>query len=205
MAKGGSFEREIAKKLSLWWSGGKSDDVFWRTSNSGGRATTRRKKGQKSYAGHGDLSYTHPDGKPFIDYFALELKRGYNKNAKKGRKVTSSFQSLVDAPAHVKAGVFEEWIHQAEQAKNNAESFSWALIHKADSQREMIYMPYSVMTDLIPYDVLFTKKVFVVIRFVPKIKDIESNIIAGIRLDSFLRSVKPQKVRLRLEKWKKQI
>jgi hypothetical protein len=46
MAKGSSFEREIAKLLSLWWSEGMRDDVFYRSHASGGRFTMRRKSGK---------------------------------------------------------------------------------------------------------------------------------------------------------------
>lgn len=76
--KGSEFEREISKRLSLWWSDGKRDDIFWRTSGSGARATTRRKKSQKTAYEYGDITFTDPDGKPFIDYFLVELKRGYS-------------------------------------------------------------------------------------------------------------------------------
>jgi len=41
MAKGGEFERDISRFLSRWWTYGERDDVFWRTSASGARATTR--------------------------------------------------------------------------------------------------------------------------------------------------------------------
>lgn len=78
MAKGGDFEREIAKELSLWWTNGERDDVFWRTDGSGGRATNRFKQGKATANSYGDLTFIDPVGKPFIDQFLLELKRGYS-------------------------------------------------------------------------------------------------------------------------------
>lgn len=36
--KGGSFERLIARQLSLWYSKNESDCIFYRTAASGGRA-----------------------------------------------------------------------------------------------------------------------------------------------------------------------
>lgn len=45
--KGGAFEREIAKKLSLWVTHGAKTDVFWRSAMSGGRATVAHAKGVK--------------------------------------------------------------------------------------------------------------------------------------------------------------
>lgn len=44
-AKGANFEREVCRELSEWVSTGKADDLFWRSSMSGGRATLGRKKG----------------------------------------------------------------------------------------------------------------------------------------------------------------
>jgi len=41
--KGSSFERKICKELSLWWSGGKSDSIFYRTGGSGGTGDARRR------------------------------------------------------------------------------------------------------------------------------------------------------------------
>jgi len=76
--KGSAFEREICKKLSLWWSDGERDDIFWRTSGSGARATTRRKQGKRTRYESGDISFRDPVGKLFVDFFLLELKRGYS-------------------------------------------------------------------------------------------------------------------------------
>ena len=82
MAKGGGYEREISKKLSLWWTYGKRDDIFWRTAGSGGRATTRMKTRKKTADSAGDLMALSKIGKPFTKRFLVEIKRGYSK--KKG-------------------------------------------------------------------------------------------------------------------------
>ena len=78
--KGGQFEREFSKLLSLWYTENERDDVFWRTSGSGARATTRRKQQKRTKYEYGDISFRDPIGLPFIDYFLLELKRGYTKD-----------------------------------------------------------------------------------------------------------------------------
>jgi hypothetical protein len=72
--KGSSFEREICKKLSEWVSDGKSDDLFWRSAMSGGRATVRSKKGQKTASGQGDITAVAPEGNRLTDRFVIECK-----------------------------------------------------------------------------------------------------------------------------------
>ena len=79
-AKGSAFERSTCKQLSLWWTGDKDVEVFWRCSQSGGRATTRAKRNLKTPNSYGDVSYLDVAGKPFIDKVLLELKRGYTKD-----------------------------------------------------------------------------------------------------------------------------
>jgi len=72
--KGSAFEREMCKKLSLWISDGKSDDLFWRSAMSGGRATVRRKKGRTTASGHGDITAVTPYGNILTDHFVIECK-----------------------------------------------------------------------------------------------------------------------------------
>ena len=79
-SKGSQYERDTCRQLSLWWTQDNenpSDSIFWRTSQSGGRATTRAKKGKKTAFSYGDVSFTDPIGQPFINKCLLELKRGY--------------------------------------------------------------------------------------------------------------------------------
>ncbi len=75
--KGSQFERDIAKKLSLWVSNGERDDIFWRTASSGGRFTQNKNKTLANSAG--DVSYLDEIGKPLLDRFIIECKVGYNK------------------------------------------------------------------------------------------------------------------------------
>jgi len=81
--KGSQYERDTCKKLSLWWTQDfdkPRDDVFWRCSQSGGRATTRAKKNIKTAYSYGDVTFIDPIGKPFIDSCLVELKRGYTND-----------------------------------------------------------------------------------------------------------------------------
>ena len=77
MGKGAKFEREISKALSRWWTEGERDDIFWRTSQSGGRATTRKKQGKSTKNQDGDICATDPIGQPLLDITTIELKVGY--------------------------------------------------------------------------------------------------------------------------------
>lgn len=72
--KGGSFEREICRKLSLWISAGERDDLFWRSSLSGGRATVAFKKGKQNLTQCGDISSIHPDGNVLTDPYLISCK-----------------------------------------------------------------------------------------------------------------------------------
>jgi hypothetical protein len=89
MAKGGDFEREIATLISLNWTNGKRDDIFWRTGGSGARATSRFKRGKQTANEHGDLGYKDEIGKPLIDVFNFELKTGYRKKRKNKSGIVS--------------------------------------------------------------------------------------------------------------------
>ena len=72
-AKGGSYERATAKKLSLWLSHGANDSLLWRSAGSGSRATQSKRKEVVAVQG-GDLSAVHPDAHKFISVFYVECK-----------------------------------------------------------------------------------------------------------------------------------
>lgn len=72
--KGSSFEREIAKKLSLWLSDNTRDDLLWRTAMSGGRATLHRQQGKSAVAQAGDLCSIDEASWWFTQKFFIETK-----------------------------------------------------------------------------------------------------------------------------------
>lgn len=72
--KGSTFEREVAVLLSNWISGGKRDDLLWRSSISGGRATNRLKRGLATVNQAGDLCATCSWGERFTKVFYVECK-----------------------------------------------------------------------------------------------------------------------------------
>jgi hypothetical protein len=73
-AKGGEFERKVCKDLSLWITNGDRDDIFWRSAMSGGRASVKFKKGEKSHSQTGDITAIDPIGNSLTDKFIIECK-----------------------------------------------------------------------------------------------------------------------------------
>ncbi|PNX50506.1 MAG: hypothetical protein BV456_06495 [Thermoplasmata archaeon M8B2D] len=98
MAKGQDFEREICTELSIWFSRGIRDDIFWRTAGSGARATQRAKKGKTTSNSYADVTSTHPYGNALLEKFVISIKRGYT--AKKNKKSLSclSILDMIDKP-----------------------------------------------------------------------------------------------------------
>jgi len=89
MGKGEGFERDMCRVLSLWWTIGDRDDVFWRN---------RLRKTQKSSdAKHqlGDVVALDPIGAPLTNIFNIELKTGYSKR-RKGKRVKNVPWDLLD-------------------------------------------------------------------------------------------------------------
>lgn len=83
-AKGGEFEREVCRKLSLWWTEGKRDDIFYRTHSSGGRFTMRRKAKKDTALQGGDITASDPIGEPLVKIWSIEAKTGYGTKTKTG-------------------------------------------------------------------------------------------------------------------------
>jgi hypothetical protein len=71
--KGGSFEREESRFISLWWTDRERDDVFWRNRT---RITSKAVNAERQL---GDLTATHTIGLPLVEVFNVEFKRGYSK------------------------------------------------------------------------------------------------------------------------------
>ena len=79
--KGGAYELEIARDLSLWYTEGKRDDIFFRSHSSGARATMRSKSGKRTKGQYGDLCASDPIGEPLIKVWTGECKSGYGRKA----------------------------------------------------------------------------------------------------------------------------
>ena len=133
MGKGSEFERSICKQLSLWWTDGKRDDIFWRSSQSGGRATSRAKKGKKTAGQEGDICATHRSGDPLVRLFSIELKRGYNAVCP---------DTILSAGPTAAQQQFDKFLTQAMEASRRGGTYFWLLIHKIDKRSPMVYFPY---------------------------------------------------------------
>lgn len=78
--KGSSFERFVARKLSLFLSNGERDDIAWRTQSSGATFTRRNKLGKEAANQAGDISYKHELAFRFFTKFEVEVKAYKNIN-----------------------------------------------------------------------------------------------------------------------------
>ena len=58
----------------MWVSHGEHDDLYWRSSMSGGRATVMFHKGGANRSQCGDITSIHPDGNPLVDKFLISCK-----------------------------------------------------------------------------------------------------------------------------------
>lgn len=118
MAKGGSFELEMARKLSLLWSDGARDDLVRRTSGSGGRFTSRKKVGKDTAYEGGDLTLADPEIQPFFDLFHVEVKTGYCKKTNNKKCQTTRIQNwcvldILDGKKTKTDEVFQDFVNQA--------------------------------------------------------------------------------------------
>jgi hypothetical protein len=141
--KGASFERQVAKELSLWWTHGARDDVFWRTNASGGRARIRKdQRGLGTFGQYGDLQATDPLGQPLLDLLSIEVKKGYNRE--------SAFQALDKRPrgGRMSQCQWEKFLDQTRADARDAGSRFWMLIHKRDARACMVYLPSLLLRHL---------------------------------------------------------
>lgn len=135
--KGSTFERDIARKLSLWWTDGDRDDVFWRTSQSGGRASVRAKKGQKTHGSYGDIAAVDPIGEPLIQTVTIELKRGYKK---------WSFLDIMDKSPKAALQTFEKFWKQVKEDSKNAGTPYSMIIFKRDRREPCVVTEMNIRT-----------------------------------------------------------
>lgn len=137
--KGGGYEIEVCRDLSRWWACDPNiDDWFWRASQSGGRATTRAKKG-KTTTGHcGDVAASCWQAELLTKFITFEMKRGYNRGAVMVDLLDRN--KWPDTPKQRKDTILG-FIEQAHAAGARAGTPHWALIHRRDGREPLIYLP----------------------------------------------------------------
>ena len=170
--KGRSFERFICCLLSSWWTNGERDDVFWHSSGSGARATVRSKLGKSTTNSHGDVSALDDIGKPLLQMFCIELKRGYNR---------FTIHDLLDKPNKAKKQKWEEWIDKAQKSADLAGSKSWMIINKRDRKEALVVIPYNIGF------MLMQNSFYCLLH-------IKDNHLFIMPLDCFLKEVQPENI-----------
>ena len=144
--KGSNFEREMAKKLSLWASNGEHDDWVWRTSSSGARAKTRSKQGKSTANSCGDLKPEHMGAFFLFKKCTWELKNGYKNwcilDVIDNTKIRSNQKKD-------KAQTIELFAIQCKEDAKNARVPYPIILTKKDKHEEVIWLPIP-MFDLFP-------------------------------------------------------
>lgn len=178
--KGSGFERDFCRLLTLWWVGEPFHDVmFWRTSQSGGRATSRKKGGKDAAHSHcGDISAIHPDGEPLTKLITWELKRGYSKYTP---------YDVIDASEGAAVQEFQKWVNQAQESSRLAKTPYWAIVHKRDRRDTMIFFPRSFYEDAETYCNI-DLGVFPILGMAFKIEKREYNVV-GMKLETFFEKI----------------
>ena len=87
--KGAKFERWCCKRLSLWWTKNKHDDLFMRNRVR----ATRFSPDAKNQLG--DITTATVQGIPFMETFSVECKTGYSKT-RKGKVIKNKQWDLLD-------------------------------------------------------------------------------------------------------------
>lgn len=142
MGKGSQWERDVAKRLSRWWTNDERDDVFWRVRGSGGRATTRAKAGQSTVNQHGDIAFTDPVGQPLIDLCVIELKCGY---------INLSLLDIADRSRGNKPLLFEQFLTQVWTGAKEEHKHG-VLIIKRDYKKPVIAIPEILYSGIETYN-----------------------------------------------------
>lgn len=136
--KGGNFEREMAKKLSLWASDGKHDDWVWRTSSSGARAKTRAKQGKTTANSCGDLKPEHMGAFFLFKKCIWELKNGYKNwcvlDLIDNTKIRSNQKNE-------KILTLESFAIQSKEDAKNAKVPYPIILTRKDKHEEVIWLP----------------------------------------------------------------
>ena len=132
----------ISKRLSLWWTHGERDDIFWRTPQSGGRATERGKKNKGTSGQYGDIQATDSIGQPLLKVCTIELKTGYARAGMEDLMDRLEKKNIRSSPT------YEKFLLQAIEESKLADTPWWLLITRRKNKSVMVYMPWGLWSDL---------------------------------------------------------
>lgn len=185
--KGAEFEREICKSLSKWWSNDKDDSIFWRSAQSGGRATIRSRQGKRTAGAYGDITALDPIGNPLLKVFTIELKRGRNHGEP---------ADLLDCPTRKSKSchAFVKTLTQAIRGAKEAGSHSWLVISRRDFRHSVCFFDSRMLQAHQPLFHAVKKGLLKSpsLRVRIWIPDYGRLDFSGVRLDRFLKSVNPK-------------
>jgi hypothetical protein len=71
--KGSGFERDVCRILTQWITGKTHPELFWRSANSGAKATMDRRASRQAKM-HGDIVAVDPQGEWLTEKFSIECK-----------------------------------------------------------------------------------------------------------------------------------
>lgn len=124
-AKGSKFEIDICRRLSKWIQGEERPELFWRSSQSGGRATIARRKGQKTKV-DGDIMAIDSKGEFFTNLFFIENK---------------SYRMINLTFFHEGKGEVTKWWTKLLQQSSEAKKLP-LLIYKANGTKNYLVLEY---------------------------------------------------------------
>ena len=184
-AKGGSFERLICRQLSLWWTNGERDDVFWRNRV---KVTSKTPNAERQL---GDISALHTIGLSFIETINVEMKCGYGK--KKGKAAPSwGVLGLIDS--NQEEHLLQKFWNQCITDANLSNRIPW-LIFKRDFREPVICIRKRDLLRLFcGFDSYAVIEIYLS-ELYDGIGEVEIRKICLLNLGQFLEAVDPESVR----------
>jgi hypothetical protein len=193
-AKGSKFEGDMCRLLSLWWTKGKEDDVFWKTHGSGNRATIRSKTGKNTRGQYGDVAAVDSRGHLLTKLCTISLKCGYEGE---------DLLDLLEVGTLNGEPEYAEWIRDAERDMKGAKSLGWMIIHKKNRMQPVVFMPDDLWHELYQFNYriarvsIFTQvhvnkkkyKITEIRKLLAKKKKLKrtKHMIYGVQLQAFLK------------------
>ncbi len=187
--KGATFEREICRELSLWWTKGEMDDVFWRNRT---RITGKAYNAQMQ---EGDIVAVKSIGTIVSDTLCIECKTGYSLKKPVIKKTKSQRVGIKERVKNIPWDLLDMLDGQMYKLENATIIKFWEQTKKAAELAEKIpvlifkrdfHVPVIVVNDdflaLFPLEINEKIKAF----------DILGDNLSFYRLETFLAALNPE-------------